>query len=176
MFSDQCSAQGCTLTHLEYHSARQRAAQIYRLRELHREAVAHARVVRHGTASDGAFEPVPRTASAVLAGDFNFKPEEPDHARLLAAMEPATLTYCDAWALAHHGRPHEPTVGLHDKEQWPGPPFTSDFVWVSADAAGRVRDVRVDESTDASDHQPLLLELAWDQASSFSPWKPNSNC
>jgi endonuclease/exonuclease/phosphatase family metal-dependent hydrolase len=149
-----------TTTHLEYYSASQRAAQIDRLRELHREAVAHARVVRPGTAADGAFEPVPRAAAAVLVGDFNFKPDDLDHARLLAPMDPDTPAYCDAWELAHPGRPHEPTVGLHDKEQWPGLPFTFDFVCVSADIAGRVRDVRVDETTDASDHQPMLLELA----------------
>lgn len=149
-----------TTTHLEYYSASQRAAQIDRLRELHREAVAHARVVRPGTAADGAFEPVPRAAAAVLVGDFNFKPDDLDHARLLAPMDPDTPAYYDAWELAHPGRPHEPTVGLHDKEQWPGLPFTFDFVCVSADIAGRVRDVRVDETTDASDHQPMLLELA----------------
>jgi endonuclease/exonuclease/phosphatase family metal-dependent hydrolase len=149
-----------TTTHLEYYSARQRAAQIDRLRELHREAVAHAHATRPGTASDGAFEPVPRAAAAVLVGDFNFRPDDPDHARLLAPMDPGTPAYCDAWELAHPGRRHEPTVGVHDKEQWPGTPFTFDFVCVSADIAGRVRDVRVDEATDASDHQPMLLELA----------------
>ena len=148
-----------TTTHLEYYSASQRAAQIDRLRELHREAVAHARVVRPGTAAHGAFEPLPRAAAAVLVGDFNFKPDDLDHARLLAPMDPDTPAYCDAWELAHPGRPHEPTVGLHDKEQWPGLPNTFDFVCVSADIAGRVREVRVDKTTDASDHQPMLLEL-----------------
>lgn len=149
-----------TTTHLEYYSARQRAAQIDRLRALHREAVAHAQATRPGSASDGAFEPMPRAAAAVLVGDFNFRPDDPDHARLLAPVDPRTPAYCDAWELAHPGRPHEPTVGVHDKAQWPGVPFTFDFVCVSADAAGRVRDVRVDEATDASDHQPMLLELA----------------
>jgi endonuclease/exonuclease/phosphatase family metal-dependent hydrolase len=61
--------------------------------------------------------------------------------------------------VAHPGLPHEPTVGLYDKAQWPGDPFTFDFVCVSAELASRVRDVRVDVSTDASDHQPMLLEL-----------------
>jgi len=149
-----------TTTHLEYYSAIQRAAQIDRLRELHREAVAHAQVTRPGTASDGAFEPMPRGAAAVLVGDFNFKSNDPDHARLLAPMDPGTPAYCDAWELAHPGRPHEPTVGVHDKAQWPGAPFTFDFFFVSSDIACRVRDVRVDETTDASDHQPMLLELS----------------
>ena len=149
-----------TTTHLEYYSARQRAAQIDRLRELHREAVAHAQVTRPGSASDGAFEPMPRAKAAVLVGDFNFRNDDPEHARLLAPMDPGTPAYCDAWELAHPGIPHEPTVGVHDKEQWPGPPFTCDFVCISADIADRVRDVRVDRDTDASDHQPMLLELA----------------
>ncbi|MBT9594837.1 MAG: endonuclease/exonuclease/phosphatase family protein [Vitreoscilla sp.] len=149
-----------TTTHLEYYSAHQRAAQIDRLRELHREAVAHARSPRPGTASDGAFEPMPRAAAAVLVGDLNFKPGDPDHSRLLAPMGPGTPAYRDAWELAHACRPHVPTVGVHDKEQWPGEPFTFDFVCVSEDIAGRVCDVRVDETTTASDHQPMLLELA----------------
>ena len=89
-----------TTTHLEYYSAIQRAAQIDRLRELHREAVAHAQVTRPGTASDGAFEPMPRGAAAVLVGDFNFTSNDPDHARLLAPIDPGTPAYCDAWELA----------------------------------------------------------------------------
>jgi endonuclease/exonuclease/phosphatase family metal-dependent hydrolase len=149
-----------TTTHLEYYSAGQRGAQIDRLRELHREAVAHAQVTRPGTASDGAFESMPRAAASVLVGDFNFRPDDSDHARLLAPIDPGTPAYCDAWELVHPGRPHEPTVGVHDKAQWPGAPFTFDFVCVSSDIAGRVRDVRVDKTTDASDHQPMLLELA----------------
>jgi endonuclease/exonuclease/phosphatase family metal-dependent hydrolase len=75
-------------------------------------------------------------------------------------MGPDTPAYCDAWELAQPGRQHDPTVGVHDKAQWPGPPFTFDFACVSADIASRVRRVRVDYSTDASDHQPMLLELA----------------
>lgn len=148
-----------TTTHLEYYSARQRAAQIDRLRELHQEAVAHAQVRRPGSASDGAFEPVPRAAAAVLVGDFNFKPDDPEHAQLLAPIDSTTPAYRDAWEVVHPGQPHEPTVGLFDKAQWPGSPFTCDFICVSADIACHVRDVRVDGTTDASDHQPMLLEL-----------------
>jgi endonuclease/exonuclease/phosphatase family metal-dependent hydrolase len=149
-----------TTTHLEYHSARQRVAQIDRLRELHREAFQQAQLRRPGSASDGAFEPVPRAAAAVLVGDFNFKPDDPEYGRLLAPIDSTTPAYRDAWEVLHPGRPCEPTVGLHDKSQWPGPPFACDFICVSADIASRVRDVRVDGTTDASDHQPMLLELA----------------
>ena len=148
-----------TTTHLEYYSAVQRAAQVERLRELHREAVAQARAVRPGDASSGPFEFVPRGAAAVLTGDCNFRPDSAEHARLVAPFDDATPPYRDAWAIAHTGRPHAPTVGLHDKAQWPGAPFTFDFVCVSADLAPRVRSLQVDTGSVASDHQPVLLEL-----------------
>lgn len=148
-----------TTTHLEYYSALQRAAQVERLRELHREAVAQARTARPGDASDGPFCGVPRAAAAILTGDCNFRPEALERTRLCAPIDNATPPYCDAWEIVHPGQPHAPTVGLYDKVQWPGPPFTFDFVFVSEDLAPRVRDLQVDCASDASDHQPVLLEL-----------------
>jgi endonuclease/exonuclease/phosphatase family metal-dependent hydrolase len=148
-----------TTTHLEYYSALQRAAQVERLRDLHREAVSQAAQPRPGTASDGPFDAVARGAPAVLAGDFNFKAVAVERLRLMAPIDAATPSYHDAWELAHPGVARAPTVGVHDQLQWPGPPFTWDFVFVSGDIAGRVRRVEVDLATDASDHQPMLLEL-----------------
>ena len=149
-----------TTTHLEYYSELQRAAQVERLRELHCEAVSHARAGRPGAASDGPFANVPRAAAAIFTGDCNFRPESDERRRLLEPIDAATPQYRDAWEVAHPGQPHEPTVGVHDKQQWPEPAFTFDFIFVSADLAPRVREVRVDAATDASDHQPMLIELA----------------
>ena len=147
-------------THLEYYSARQRFAQVERLRELQREGAAQARAARPGSAGDGPFEALPRGAPALLAGDFNFRPDSAEHARLLAPFDDDTPAWRDAWQVAHgEGTPHAPTVGVHDKAQWPEAAFTCDFVFVSDDLAPRVRDVRVDAGADGSDHQPLLLEL-----------------
>jgi endonuclease/exonuclease/phosphatase family metal-dependent hydrolase len=148
-----------TTTHLEYYSPDQRNAQIERLRELHREAVAQSRSARPGETPDGPFANVPRGGAAILCGDCNFYPDSDEHTRILAPIDDATPAYRDAWRIAHAGWPHDPTVGLYDKEQWPEQPFTFDFVFVSADLAPRVRDIRVDATTDASDHQPVLLEL-----------------
>ncbi len=147
-------------THLEYYSALQRAAQVEWLRGLHRDAVAQARAARPGMAADGPFEAVPRGEGAILTGDFNFRPADPEHARMLAPIDAATPPWLDAWSLVHPGAAHAPTCGVHDKAQWPEPAFTFDFVFVSADLAGRVRDLRVDAVSAASDHQPVLLELA----------------
>jgi endonuclease/exonuclease/phosphatase family metal-dependent hydrolase len=148
-----------TTTHLEYYAAGQRAAQIERLRELHAEAVHQARADRPGSASDGPFAAVPRGAASVVCGDFNCRENSPEHARMLAPIADDVPAYLDAWPLAHPGKPHEPTVGLYDKVQWPEAAFTFDFFFVSADLAPRVRSVTVDSATAASDHQPVLLEL-----------------
>jgi endonuclease/exonuclease/phosphatase family metal-dependent hydrolase len=149
-----------TTTHLEYYSAWQRAAQVERLRELHREACAHASQPRPGTADDGPFDRVPRGAASILAGDFNFKPDSPEHVRLMTPIDPVTPPYRDAWECLHPGRPHAPTVGLRDDAPDAGLPFTFDYALVSSDLAGRVRRMRVDGSEEGPDHQALLLELA----------------
>ena len=147
-----------TIIHLEYYSALQRAAQVERLRELHHEAVAHALEMRPGTLDDGPFDRVPRGAPAIFAGDFNFKPDAAERVRLMSAIDPATPPLRDAWELLHPGQPHEPTVALYDQSQFPGPPFTWDYAFVSEDLAPRLRDVQVDGTSDASDHQPVMLE------------------
>jgi endonuclease/exonuclease/phosphatase family metal-dependent hydrolase len=146
-------------THLEYYSLLQRSAQVERLRELHREAVAQSRAERPGSAGDGAFQHWPRGGPAILTGDFNFLPDAAERDALMAEFGDDTPPYRDAWQITHPGQRHAPTVGLYDKAQWPGEPFTFDFVFVSADLASRVRDVRADAQSDASDHQPLLIEL-----------------
>ena len=148
-----------TTTHLEYYSLLQRSAQVERLRELHREAVGQSRAERPGGPGDGAFEHLLRGGTAVLTGDLNFLPDAAERDALLAEFGDDTPPYRDAWPIVHPGQPHAPTVGLYDKAQWPGEPFTFDFVLVSADLAPRVRDVRADSTSDASDHQPVLIEL-----------------
>lgn len=148
-----------TTTHLEYYSPPQRHAQVERLRALQHEAAAHARAGAPGGKEVGPFRAPPRAGPAILAGDFNMAPDDPDKALLGAPIDAATPRYRDAWELAHPGRPHAPSVGLYDKQQWPGAPFTFDFIFVSDDLAARVADVAVDARSSASDHQPVLLRL-----------------
>jgi len=147
-----------TTTHLEYYSARQRAAQVERLRELQAEAAAHAQDVSHSRKEGGPFENAARPASGILTADFNFRPDDPLYARLQAPFADATPRYVDSWEIVHPGAPHAPTLGVFDREQWPEP-FTCDFIFVTEDLARRVREVRVNSDTDASDHQPVVLTL-----------------
>jgi endonuclease/exonuclease/phosphatase family metal-dependent hydrolase len=149
-----------TTTHLEYYSAKQRAAQVERLREVQAEAAGHANEPVRPEKEGSPFAPAPRPACGVLTGDFNFRPEDPLHARMQAPIAAGVPAYRDAWEVRHPGRPHDPTLGVFDKEQWPQPPFCCDFIFVTEDIAARVEQVVVDASTDASDHQPVLLVLA----------------
>ena len=147
-----------TTTHLEYYSAKQRAAQVEALRGLQIEAAGHAAAAAPVKES-GPFRTAPRPASGILTADFNFPPDDALHARLQSPLAPGVPAYRDAWRLRHPGKAHAPTIGVHDKLQWPGPPFACDFIFVTEDLAHRVEDVLVNGATDASDHQPVLLEL-----------------
>ena len=148
-----------TTTHLEYYSETQRRAQIERLRDLQIEAAGHAAAPPRPRKNGGPIEPLPRPASSILTADFNFRPEDASHARLQAPLGPDVPAYRDAWQLRYPGVPHPPTLGVHDKEQWPGPAFACDFIFVTEDLAARVEEVVVNEATQASDHQPVLLVL-----------------
>jgi endonuclease/exonuclease/phosphatase family metal-dependent hydrolase len=78
---------------------------------------------------------------------------------MLAPFDDGTPAFRDAWHIAHAGQPHANTVGLFDTVQWPRQ-MACDFVFVSADLAPRVTAFEVDEDSDASDHQAVLLTLA----------------
>jgi endonuclease/exonuclease/phosphatase family metal-dependent hydrolase len=145
-------------THLEYYSRKQRLMQVQALREIHRQAAAHARSPRSAEQTEGPFAVLPRGQSAILCGDLNFKPGDAEHGVMTWAYEDDTPRLVDAWLAAHYDEPHHDTVGLHGCE-WPDSPYCCDFVFVTDDLLPRLRGVRVNQDTDASDHQPVVLEL-----------------
>ena len=144
-------------THLEFYSAHQRTAQVEALRRLHAEACAHARAPRVSGKPGEPFQAFVRPASAIVCGDFNFKPEDREHNRMTATPEPGGERLFDAWLAAHPNEPHPPTMGVFEKT-WPL--YCCDFAFATDDVIARLRSVRVDATIEASDHQPLILELA----------------
>ena len=135
-----------TTTHLEYYSARHREAQIQRLADLHTEArVEHARVDEPGS-----YESFERARSAIVCGDFNLKPDDPHHRKMMDAG------FEDAWQVLNPGRPRQPTFHLHDDE----PEYCCDYVFLTPDLVPRLKSIRIDADTQASDHQPVIVELA----------------
>jgi endonuclease/exonuclease/phosphatase family metal-dependent hydrolase len=139
-----------TTTHLEFYSAPQRAAQIERLVELNEEAAAHAAAAPGARDDEGPFRPQPRPAAGILTGDFNMRPDDPLIARLGSA-------FADAWLQAHPARTHAPTFRLDSTTE---APYCCDFVFVTPDLVPRIRAVRVDALTRASDHQPVIVEFS----------------
>jgi endonuclease/exonuclease/phosphatase family metal-dependent hydrolase len=132
-------------THLEYYSAQHRGAQIERLKEIHLEACAPPLHVDE----PGSYESYERGKSAIVCGDFNLKPEDPLHRMMLDAG------FVDAWVAMTPGKPRQPTFHLYDGE----PPYCCDYVFVTPDLVPRLRSIRIDAETKASDHQPVILEI-----------------
>lgn len=136
-------------THLEFYSATHRAAQVAALARIEERVAARARLGERRGPEAGPYESLPRPVATALCGDFNFEPTWPEYAAL-------TETVRDAWCILHPGRPHDPTCGVHDRAQWKDGASVRDFVFLSDDLAPRVKSIRVDTATDASDHQPVL--------------------
>ena len=144
-------------THLEYYSAPQRLAQARALRALHDEACALAAAPPKVLDDGSAFQPKVHTPQAVLCGDFNAEASDAAVAAITAGQGADALR--DAWPLVHGEQPHAPTFRLFD-HTYGDMPVTYDFVFVSAGLAPRVRRIEVDGRTRASDHQPVVVELA----------------
>jgi endonuclease/exonuclease/phosphatase family metal-dependent hydrolase len=144
-------------THLEYHSADQREAQIARLLDLQQEASTSSKA--SGFQHNEPYGSQTLAASSVLCGDFNFDVTDRQHAVIDRSARPG-LNYRDAWGICHPDHPRSPTCGLYDHMQWADGPDCRDFIFTTEDLVGRIRRIEVNGKTDASDHQPILIELA----------------
>lgn len=135
-------------THLEFYSKLQRLAQARAVRALHLEYFEQAQSPPRGARQ--------LTAEAILCGDFNSHPHTEEYAVLSETS--GLSTFRDAWTLAHPDQPHPPTFCVHEQKYLPGP-VAFDFVYVTDGLRDRVCRLDVDGATQASDHQPVALEL-----------------
>lgn len=142
-------------THLEYSSDRLRQAQVEGIREAHRAACERVTTARED--GPGTYARFPTSASAVLTGDFNMRPPDPSKRRISETFGNGVPALLDAWQVAHGADPHPTSFCLF--EQSNGPPHCCDFVFVTEDIASKVRRIDYNQETQASDHQPVLLEL-----------------
>lgn len=144
-------------THLEYHAEIQRLAQGRRLHEVQSEIAGNQGYTAFAP-SQGPYAATPRPVDAVLCGDFNSAPGD-DVYRSLTVSVPGGAGFVDAWRVVHGEKPHAPTCGIFDHKQWPQGPHCRDFFFVAGAPVNNVQDVQVNEETDASDHQPVLLVI-----------------
>lgn len=147
---------GVINTHLEFHTSEQRAAQVAALRAILDGAFGNSQAPPLAGA-DGPYRESPTPAGTVICGDFNMNVGSTEYRSM---TEPSACgPIADAWFNANPDRPHDPTCGIHDREQWPQGPHCRDFFFLTGDAIRNAQAVTVDTFSDASDHQPLMLSL-----------------
>lgn len=143
-------------THLEYSHPALRAAQIEAVRSAHASACARASAPRSD--GPGTYALTASSMDAILCGDFNMKPADPLLARLAEPYQEGWPALIDAWTALHGDAPHPLTSCIVDQSY--GTPHCCDYVFVTQSLAPRLRAMTCDEDTRASDHQPIVIELA----------------
>ncbi|MES2126401.1 MAG: endonuclease/exonuclease/phosphatase family protein [Pseudomonadota bacterium] len=146
-------------THLEYFSALQRMAQVRHIRSLHAEACGRAQIFQPDPTLDAPFQLGYRPASAIYCGDFNAAPDSDDVREMLVDRGDGALRLVDAWRQRHPQGVRAPTTGLHGFP-WPDKAECYDYFFLTEDLAERIAEVEVQSETAASDHQPIVLDLA----------------
>ena len=146
------------VTHLEFYSLRQRLAQVDELRRLQQEAADHAAHPAPAENDVGPFAPTARPVGAIVCGDFNSAWGSAAYTRMLEPLA-GSPAFIDAWSVLHPGATPPPTAGVYDTAQWSDGPLTCDFVFVTENLGAGLRSCEIDAATQASDHQPIVLEI-----------------
>lgn len=144
-------------THLEYYSKVQRLAQAHAVRDLHAQMCAVAAQPPRDCGDGTPFETRVHAADAIVCGDFNFEPHEPEYSAVTQPFAHGRLHDC--WRILNGNQPHPPTFRLYDRTYGPDP-VACDFLFVSDGLKDRVRHLAIDSATTVSDHQPVTVEIA----------------
>jgi endonuclease/exonuclease/phosphatase family metal-dependent hydrolase len=163
-------------SHLEYYNQEMRHAQTRALRDLHLQGCALA-AQPSKTEQGTPYQAKPLTNDTIICGDFNFEPDSEEYATMIqtddgemgtkppgvaqagAAQTETRCNLVNSFDVLHPGKPYPSTFRLFDRTYGPEP-VGCDFFFVSDSLAHRVKGFAVNRVTQASDHQPVLLELA----------------
>ena len=148
---------GVMTTHLEFHSQIQRLAQSVRIKDVVSDINMQEKSPPKFT-DTGPYARFERSSKCILCGDFNFLISSEEYRALTESAKDQPRLH-DAWLLANPGKTHDPTCGIYDSQQWPEGSHCRDFVFVSDGLINSVESMSVNTETNASDHQPLALEL-----------------
>ncbi len=162
-------------SHLEYYNQVMRHAQTRALRDLHLQGCALA-AQPSKTEQGTPYQPKPLTTDTIICGDFNFEPDSEEYATMIqtsdgqtsatqtgdaqtsAAQTETKCNLVNSFDVLHPGKAYPSTFRLFDRTYGPEP-VGCDFFFVSDSLANRVKGFAVNQVTQASDHQPVLLEL-----------------
>ena len=142
-------------SHLEYYNQAMRHAQTQALRDLHLQGCALAAQPTK-TEQGTPYQPKPLTTDTNICGDFNFEPDSEEYATMLQTGAECNLV--NSFDVLHPGTPYPSTFRLFDRSYGPEP-VGCDFFFISDSLVHRVKRFEVNQVTQASDHQPVLLEL-----------------
>ena len=147
-------------THLEWYSLKQRSAQVEALRRIYADGDAHARdATITMDERGGPFQTFVRPRAAIFCGDFNLEYTSDLHARMIEPFDDGTPALANAWDVLHPGQPYPATFCIYNKMEPDNGPLHCDFFFVSPSLVPRLAEIRVDQQTQASDHQPVMLTL-----------------
>lgn len=139
-------------THLAFHCADERREQLAYLTAQKMRAEQQAKR-KAPQGSVGSYRQPPSPCGVLLCGDLNLTPDSDDY-HYLQLQE-----WQDCWPLCQHEQAHLPTCGVFDTAQWPQGPHCRDFGLINSALVPMIEAVQVELTTDASDHQPLILDF-----------------
>jgi endonuclease/exonuclease/phosphatase family metal-dependent hydrolase len=145
-------------THLEWYSVAQRSAQVDELRRIYADGYAHARAAEITMTDGGPFQTYLRPRATVICGDFNLEHSSDLHARMVAPIGGDVPALVNPWDRLHPGDPYPATFCIYNVMADYGE-LHCDFFFASPEAMQRVEGFFVDQLTQASDHQPIVLTL-----------------
>lgn len=144
--------------HLEWYSLTQRTAQVDELRRIYADGYAHASAAEVTMSDGGPFQSYLRPRTTVICGDFNLEHTSDLHARMIAPIDKDTPSLINVWDRLHPGEPYPATFCIYNRMGDYGE-LHCDFFFTNPEAMERVESFFVDQLTQASDHQPIVLTL-----------------
>ncbi|MEH6457786.1 MAG: endonuclease/exonuclease/phosphatase family protein [Cocleimonas sp.] len=147
-------------THLEFHSIIQRSAQSNYIMDVQKQVEA-LQSFSHPVDQTGPYKPLNRPTHCILCGDFNFEPYSVQY-RTLTNPNHLRDPFNDAWLLLHPDQGHAATCGIYDHEQWPEKSHCRDFFFITDSLKGSLKEIICDQTSQASDHQPISISLDLD--------------
>ncbi len=147
-------------THLAFHNSNERREQMLALTKLREQILAHSPCTDKSD-QFGAYEQPPVSQQVLLCGDLNIALETDEYVQLVGANN-----WADCWgiqAVLNTKDERSPTCGIYDHVLWPQGAHIRDYFLISrerlsSEPCANIYRVTVNTDTDASDHQPLLLE------------------
>jgi len=145
-------------THLAFHSEIERIAQIQALTRL-RNLVLEKAGVPASPDVNGPYQFTYTSDAVLLCGDLNMDLNDEVFKNNVSQQH-----WIDCWSVQsrYAGQPkpaRPPTCGCFDHVQWPQGPHIRDVFLATENIANNTVRVDVDVNTDASDHQPVVLEI-----------------